>query len=160
MACFLPVECVSPRPLSRFKTTPSPTSSLAIWNGLHSVYGECISLNKPTFTLLWWLSNSFLHEAKDSHLAGHISGTYPRPGTWPSSNAPFSCNMTKREKRSWSKELDSEFVKQQPSLPSPIHTGEKDLTLAPHSPFYRTEGAIYPVSIKLENSDYLFANIC
>ena len=48
-----------------------------------------ISLNKPSFTLLWLTLESFQCKARNKYLAA-VPGTCLSPGTWPSSCAPFS----------------------------------------------------------------------
>ena len=41
------------------KLTPLPPGTSYIWDGPHSVYGVCISLNKPSFALLWLILEFF-----------------------------------------------------------------------------------------------------
>ena len=69
---------------------------------------------------------------------------------------------TKKSKRSWDKEeLNSQNLwSGSHPLPSPVHTGEENLTLALHSLFHKTEGALFPISTKLGNSDHLFSDAC
>ena len=47
-------------------------ATLKVCDKPHSVYGTCISPNKPAFSLLWFALELFACEAKDPHLAAYF----------------------------------------------------------------------------------------
>lgn len=86
MAHTPPMECVSPR------------VTLAFWDRLYSIYAICY-LGKPALILLE-LALEFFPSQSQEPSVGSLR-TCLRPGIWPSSCTPFSCNIfTKEEEES------------------------------------------------------------
>ena len=60
---------------SAHKSQPHHISGqLTFWDGLHSVYGICISLNETAFTLLWLTLEFFPAQSQRSTLGGLSQG--------------------------------------------------------------------------------------